>query len=349
MKGDMITMDESILLQYIDGVLSAEKCAEVELWASLSPENEKLLRQLYYTSQVVDRLQIIKKIDTDEALKSFKSTVYKQSRKVSLRKVVKVWQVVAAVILIPVVALSLWGLLSDKKEKVQMMEVHSNPGIVSVVNLPDGSKVWLNAESSLSYPSAFTSENRTVELKGEGYFEVLENKKKPFIVKIAPSYTVEVLGTSFNISAYESDDVIETTLVEGVVKLHLGQGGVNRKSSQLLNPNEKATINRLNGNLTIDVLDVSNETAWLQGELVFRNEPMSEVIKVLGRHFNVDFQIRDKEVLTSVITARFTDEQLPQVMEFLKFASDIDYEIKPRSATSKKEAKRTVVEIRKSK
>lgn len=346
----MTTIDEGILLQYIDGLLSEEERMQVESWASLTPENEKSLYRLYYTSEVIDRLHIHKRIDTDSALRSVKSTIFnKQKGRVSKREAVKVWQLVAIALLMLVVSLSLWGLLKEKEEQVYAIEVHTNPGIVSAVDLPDGSKVWLNAESSFTYPSAFTAENRTVELKGEGFFEVSEYKKRPFLIKIEPSYIVEVLGTTVNISAYDNDDVIETTLVEGAVMLHLGQSGANRKSSQLLNPNEKATINRSTGNLTIDILDVSSEIAWIHGELIFRNEPLARVIKILGRHFNVDFVVCDEELFASMITARFTDEQLPQVMEFLKQTSLMDYEIKEHFDATNEQNIRTVVEVRKKK
>ena len=164
-----------------------------------------------------------------------------------------------------------------------------------------------------------------MELTGQGYFEVTKNAHKPFIVKADKDYSVEVLGTSFNVSAYKDESMIETTLVEGSVKLNVVSGG--KRMTQMLKPNEKAEYQK--GADKIKVFDVNTEydTAWKNGEIIFRNHPMDKVLKTLERHYHVVFEVKDNEILKSIITARFKDEQLPQVLEYLKLAAGIQYAI----------------------
>ncbi len=235
-------------------------------------------------------------------------------------------QKVAAVLFIPVLVLSAYMFMQLGSEKVRMVEVRTNPGVISRFELPDGTKVWLNAGSTLTYPQNFWPESRRVELTGQGYFEVTKDPEKPFIVKVDPIYSVEVLGTTFDVSAYRDDEMIGTTLVEGSVKLNINQKN-GKTVSQLLKPNERAEFSKSTCKLNIASVNADYDTAWINGEIIFRNHSMRQVIKTLSRHYNVKFEVKDNDVLNSVITARFKDEQLPQVMEYLKLASGIKYKI----------------------
>lgn len=183
----------------------------------------------------------------------------------------------------------------------------------------------MNANSELRYPSDFNADTRTVELTGQGYFEVTKNAHKPFIVKADKDYSVEVLGTSFNVSAYKDESMIETTLVEGSVKLNVVSGG--KRMTQMLKPNEKAEYQKGAGKIKVFGVNTEYDTAWKNGEIIFRNHPMDKVLKTLERHYHVVFEVKDNEILKSIITARFKDEQLPQVLEYLKLASGIQYAI----------------------
>lgn len=231
----------------------------------------------------------------------------------------------AAVLFIPVFLLSAYLFIQQGQGNVRTLAVRTNPGVVSAFDLPDGSKVWLNANSELRYLSDFNADTRTVELTGQGYFEVTKNAHKPFIVKADKDYSVEVLGTSFNVSAYKDESMIETTLVEGSVKLNVVSGG--KRMTQMLKPNEKAEYQKGAGKIKVFDVNTEYDTAWKNGEIIFRNHPMDKVLKTLERHYHVVFEVKDNEILKSIITARFKDEQLPQVLEYLKLASGIQYAI----------------------
>ena len=318
-------INEDILIRYIDGMLTEEEAVEVKNWRAASLENEKLLEQVYFTAQVASRLKVMRTVNPDEALSRFKSRIHKKEKRLALRQVLGVIQRAAAVLFIPVFLLSAYLFIQQGQGNVRTLAVRTNPGVVSAFDLPDGSKVWLNANSELRYPSDFNADTRTVELTGQGYFEVTKNAHKPFIVKADKDYSVEVLGTSFNVSAYKDESMIETTLVEGSVKLNVVSGG--KRMTQMLKPNEKAEYQK--GADKIKVFDVNTEydTAWKNGEIIFRNHPMDKELKTLERHYHVVFEVKDNEILKSIITARFKDEQLPQVLEYLKLASGIQYAI----------------------
>ncbi len=318
-------INEDILIRYIDGMLTEEEAAEVKNWRAASLENEKLLEQVYFTTQVASRLKVMRTVNPDEALSRFKSRIHKKEKRLALRQVLGVIQRAAAVLFIPVFLLSAYLFIQQGQGNVRTLAVRTNPGVVSAFDLPDGSKVWLNANSELRYPSDFNADTRTVELTGQGYFEVTKNAHKPFIVKADKDYSVEVLGTSFNVSAYKDESMIETTLVEGSVKLNVVSGG--KRMTQMLKPNEKAEYQKGAGKIKVFGVNTEYDTAWKNGEIIFRNHPMDKVLKTLERHYRVVFEVKDNEILKSIITARFKDEQLPQVLEYLKLASGIQYAI----------------------
>ncbi|WP_455640422.1 FecR domain-containing protein [Parabacteroides sp.] len=343
----METINEEILLQYIDGTLTASDAAAVEEWLAASPENEKLLEQLYFTREVVNRVRVMQSVDPEQSLRRFKAQVQELNKKVRLRRMLWFAQRVAAVLFIPIFVLSvyLW-MQGDKKGEVHMVEMRANPGVVSMLSLPDGSRVWLNSASSLKYPSDFVADNREVELEGQGYFEVTHDAKQPFIVHAGQDYAVEVLGTTFSVAAYADDDRIETTLVEGSVNIHVQTGG-GQELSRRIKPQEKVTFTKTTKELDVETVNTDYETAWKNGEIIFRNHPMSQVLKVLSRHYHVKFVVQDSLVLNSIITARFKDEQLPQVMEYLRLASGIKYTIPKVPVNSTQKQDIPIVEISK--
>ncbi|WP_297900593.1 FecR family protein [uncultured Parabacteroides sp.] len=325
-------INEDILIRYIDGMLTEEEAVEIKDWRAVSPANEKMLEQVYFTTQVACRLRVMQTVNLDEALSRFKSRIHKKKRKLALRRALNSIQQLAAMLFIPFFLLSVYLFIQQSQGNVRMLTVRTNPGVVSAFDLPDGSKVWLNANSELRYPSDFDADTRRVELTGQGYFEVTKDAHKPFIVTVDKNYSVEVLGTSFNISAYKDENMIETTLVEGTVKLNVLSGG--KQMTQMLRPNEKAKYRKGTGKIKVVDVNTEYDTAWKNGEIIFRNHPMNKVLKTLERHYHVVFDVKDNDILKSIITARFKDEQLPQVLEYLRLASGIQYAVHKPTAKS---------------
>ncbi|TKC62358.1 DUF4974 domain-containing protein [Pedobacter hiemivivus] len=157
------------------------------------------------------------------------------------------------------------------------------------VVLPDGTRVWLNAASSLSFPSRFEGSSRTVMLNGEAYFEVTHNKSLPFHVK-GSRQVVEVLGTHFNINSYADEPVVKTTLLEGSVRI-VTTSHMNAKSEQMiLKPGQQAAVSQ---GIKVTSVNTSAAVSWKNGEFIFRDERLSSIMRAISRWYNVEVVYRD--------------------------------------------------------
>jgi len=192
------------------------------------------------------------------------------------------------------------------------------------VVLPDGTRVWLNAASSLTYPVEFSGRERRVELTGEGYFEVAKNADKPFFVKTSDQ-TVEVLGTHFNINCYADENAVKTTLLEGSVKITSNSNGQTLKikpGQQSINT--VAEINVLNG------ADTDEAVAWKNGNFLFRNTDLLTVMRQLCRWYDVDVEYQGTIVSRHYQGRISRNVPVSQVFEILK-TSGINFIINGRT------------------
>lgn len=183
--------------------------------------------------------------------------------------------------------------------------------------LSDGTKVWLNAETELSYPSFFSGESRKVKLKGEAYFEVAPDTSMPFIVETA-RMQVNVLGTSFNVSAYPGK-IQHTTLVGGKVRAQS-----DGKSVELM-PGEQALLT--DSGIMVQTVDVNNYVGWKEKRFVFKNRPIEEVVRELERWYNVRFVI-SQEVQGIRLTANLPKyEDVDKILDIIEDIAQVKYEI----------------------
>ncbi|HAM85155.1 MAG TPA: hypothetical protein DFK15_12965 [Butyricimonas sp.] len=151
------------------------------------------------------------------------------------------------------------------------------------LTLSDGTRVWLNAETELRYPVQFNGKERVVYLKGEAYFEVAKNKKKPFLVQV-DDMAVKVYGTEFNVNTYNK---IETVLVTGSVSMN--QGG----KEVLLKPNQKGVFDQVSGKITVADVDVLAYVSWKNGDFIFRNESLNSIMDKLSRWYGLEVLYQD--------------------------------------------------------
>ena len=152
--------------------------------------------------------------------------------------------------------------------------------------LVDGTKVWLNAASSIEFPVKFVGARRSVKLKGEAYFEVAKDKAKPFIVNAAGT-EVEVLGTHFNVSAYEDDKKVTTTLLEGAVRLKKGA------EAKLLQPGQEAVVNSGSNDIDVKKADLEQVMGWKNGYFIFNDAtPVTVIMKEVARWYDVDIELQ---------------------------------------------------------
>ncbi len=196
-------------------------------------------------------------------------------------------------------------------------------GTRSALKLSDGTSVWLNSGSSIKYPDKFIDKDRKVFLNGEAYFEVESNPEKPFIVETS-SIKVRATGTKFNVLGYSSINENEVTLVSGKVEVGLPCSNDKFKSTNM-EINQHLTFDKNTGAVTIVNEDTYKYISWKEGKLVFRNEPLTEVAKKISQVFNIDIEIRGKEIENYSYRATFQDESLAEILKLLKISSPINY------------------------
>lgn len=225
-------------------------------------------------------------------------------------------------------------------------EVSTRPGSKSMVKLPDGSVVWLNAGSKITYGKEFGREIREVYLTGEGYFDVAHNKEKPFIIHTS-SINIKVLGTAFNVKAYPEDKQTETSLIRGSIEVTIK----NRPNDKIiLSPNEKLIVENdeaskvaqprsvapqtvpLPPMVSINKLKYSEvdstiaETQWVNNKLVFRDESFADLAVRMERWYDVQIEISDPALRQARLNGIFEKETIVQALEALRFSLPFRYE-----------------------
>lgn len=189
--------------------------------------------------------------------------------------------------------------------------------------LPDGSKIWLNAASSLKFPTAFTGGQRDVELTGEAYFEVAKNPSKPFMVNVN-ELNVKVLGTHFNINAYADEDNIKTTLLEGLVQLTSGN------SHNLLKPDEQGIVK--GDNIRIVEVDAERAVAWKNGFFDFNRASIRDIMKQLSRWYNIEVVYNGKVSDDEFMGRIERNVKLSQVLHVLEL-SHVHFKVEDKKIT----------------
>ncbi len=232
-----------------------------------------------------------------------------------------------AAILLPlflVYQYTLYPILKKSGSIVETITVTSAPGMVTKTILPDGSEVWLNALSSLTYPQRFTEKERRVQLSGEAYFKVTSDKKHRFNVETPQKMVVSAYGTEFNVNAYESEATHEVTLASGQVEV---SSEIGSKATETLVVDEKAILQVKTGNIHVVTADTYVETAWKDGKMVFRREKLDKIVTRLSRKFGVDIHLEGDRLKEYEYTATFTDETLEDILDLLKRSAPITYSI----------------------
>ena len=249
-----------------------------------------------------------------------KEAVLLEKQKVAQRKInIYSWGLRAAAVL--VVALLVSNIFfyqkSDSNQLASQLQTITTPyGAKTNITLPDGSRVWLNSGSKLSYPLKF-GKSRLVTLVGEAFFEV-EKNNKPFIVS-ANDGDVVVKGTAFNVKAYADDNIYETTLVEGVVAFNTK----NSKNGVTLKPGEQ--VAKTSKGFTIKQVETKYFTSWKEGKLLFNKEPFPSFMKKLERWYNVKIKYSDPELDKLWYTGAIEMESISEVMEMISKAAPVNY------------------------
>jgi ferric-dicitrate binding protein FerR (iron transport regulator) len=235
----------------------------------------------------------------------------------------------AAILFLPMLAGSYYlGTIRHEKQPMQSGQVYNEVsaafGTRSMLTLADGSRVWLNSGSKLKYPKDFSGRHREVFLTGEGYFEVQSNTSKPFIVR-TKRLNVTATGTRFNVNVSSIEKSNQITLVEGKVTVCTTlPGGKPVEISQML-PSQHLAYDTLSGSYNVLTEDTYRYIAWKDGKLIFRNEPLEDVIRKIGYFYNVDIELKDEKLKEYRYRATFEEESLDEILHLLEISSPVNY------------------------
>lgn len=215
-----------------------------------------------------------------------------------------------------------YNALNNKSAEVLYNTISTPKGGQYQLILSDGSKVWLNAASSLRFPASFAGKERKVELLGEAYFEVAKNAALPFKVKVG-GMEVQVLGTDFNINSYNNESTVRTTLLEGSVKIILNN------SFNLLKPGQQAQMNKAGEIKIINNVDVEEATAWKEGKFQFDKADIYAIMRQLARWYDVNVEY--KGTVTSHFGGTISrDVNLSQVLNMLHLTGEVNFQIQDK-------------------
>lgn len=358
-----MNMDREILERYVKGNATKSEREAVLLWAASSPENSWELERLradlvfdhlpstpvpeYALKRFRKEIQKSSVEESDESADANDSSSSRISTGRSQGNILTIIAKVAAVLFIPLLAFSLYQSvrLNEVRDEFVAISGHTqgdgedslvynvHTGVKGLVDLPDGSKVWLNSGSSVRCPARFARDQRDVVLEGEGYFIVKGDPEWPMLVRTKRNITVKVTGTEFNLSSYENDSEFKLTLVKGNVTIL----NSNNNTETVVTPMEEIVIpDRASIRQHKQQADIHVSTAWKEGFLLFDNTPMEQVIKRMERWYGVSFIIKDSSILNNNFTAEFKSESLSQVLDFIRKSSFIGYKIDETTVTLSK-------------
>lgn len=319
---------EILIVKYLQGTLSVEEHA---LFSEILSQSEQKRKQFEHFQKIWDEavaLHYSDEIDLEQALKVTKKQIPQfKKRVIKLQWLVQA----AAVLLLSLVFGATITYFTNQKPASPISaaqpvyeEIKAAYGTQTKISLADGTSVWLNSGSQLKFPSSFENQpTRHVELIGEGYFEVSKNPQQPFVVH-ANDLSVKVLGTSFNVNAYQQDHV-QVALVEGKVSLSKTSNGKSKELLQL-KPSEVADYDKQDSEILLSTADrIQNYMAWTEGKIVLSDVSTEELINRLESWYNVKIEVAEPSLWNNHFTGTFDDESLDQVLKYLSISTSFKY------------------------
>lgn len=321
----------------ISGNATSEEIQELEGWKNNSGEH---LIQFEKSKKVWEKAE---KYIAEQTLKHDKSKLeaeYARYLSAKIRKMNRQSFIykVAAILAFPVALALGWYFFGNnfggQESPQQFCEIISPKGHVSKAILPDGTEVWINSNSSIIYDAnSFNNIKREIKLTGEAYFEVVSDKENPFTV-ITPHANVKVTGTSFNVNAYPASNVFETVLSEGNIELQFKTG--NRENFDM-NPGQRAIFHFDKNDLLIQQVDAKLFTSWRNGEIIFKDATLADLVKELERIYDIQFHMQPAKLGELRFRGMFSyNNNLIEALEKIKKSSNVDYYIENKEVWLKK-------------
>lgn len=313
-------MDYELLQRYVEGRVTAKEAEQVVDWLDADEAHVKEFMALHKTFDI--------SVMNRPAYRAFR----RRARRTKLLSTIgmELAKIAAAILLVAGIQHG-WHSEHPAKEDAEgqlpCQTLYVPAGQRAELVLPDSTKVWLNAHSKLVYPLSFRKDTRSVELSGEAYFEVRRKEKIPFVVKTS-KVNVKVMGTEFNVSAYEEEAGFEVALLKGSVLLESSK----LRESHPMKPGELVYFK--DGQYHSDVIRHPDYFKWKEGLLCFQNEPISEIMDKLSLYFDVKIRHRGQSFLKEHYTGKFRSkdgvEQVLKVLQMehhFRYAKDIEQNV----------------------
>lgn len=318
MNNDQFHIDPALLARFFSEETTPEENQTIMTWKEASPENAKEFEELRNVWSLLGKINPDQKIDLDKEWEHHQKLIpFKKSSESKSISLKIIWTIAASILLIIGFSYAGWTYFNHKAIESPIAE---NRHLV----LPDGSEVTLNAGSKLSYLKSGWDKMRQVTLEGEGFFEVTKNKHLPFIIHLGKA-DIKVLGTTFNVRAYQKSENYEVTVAEGSVSVYDHE---KTEKNVLLQAGEKALFKKASGELEKLANDDKNFDAWKTRILVFNNDSLPRIIEVLNNVYHQKMTLQDNELSKCTISTTFDHKDLNTILNVLKSTLDVTMEEK---------------------
>jgi ferric-dicitrate binding protein FerR (iron transport regulator) len=320
-------MDETLLLRFLMHRCNPAELKQIEQWTTADKANADWLFEMERIWGLKDEWRFSDTQEVEKAYRRFLTGIGKKepAKRHSAFSWPSLVKYAAAVAVIALLSANLYYMLRNDRPEISLNTVEVPKGQRTALTLSDGTKVWLNSQSTFTYPSAFSTKNREVTLVGEGFFEVVHKDKKPFIVHSSLLQTT-VLGTKFNVKAYPEETAF-VTLSEGKVEVSTTVE-MNRLT---LKPNQQVAYSEETGLTLAKKIDPELVKSWTVGELSFVDQPLSGIAADLERQFDVQIRIQEQSLAEDIFTCRFKETAtIEQILLYLKETKRLDYKINGR-------------------
>lgn len=319
---------EMLLTEYWRGTLDPSRQQEVEAWIEASPGNREKALKYCRLEQYVTEYTLAQEQDEKDLLTLADSVCGAEKSKRIRSRVRKgfcwTFAVSAAAVLVFAVLGGWLGFrhATGTADETELKCCTGSSEVIQVI-LPDETKVWLNSNSTLSYPESFRRKYREVKLEGEAFFDVTSDKDHPFIVQ-TKDCRVKVLGTQFDVEAYpDNGSEFHTTLVSGSVEMSLVTGG--RRRSAVLTPGQRFTYDTENDRASVAYVDTESLTSWRTGRITFYHTSLKDVLTMIGNSFGIRFVINNAALLNDTYSGTFDYQPLEEILSTMEQVTDLHF------------------------
>jgi len=313
-----------LLQNFLNGSISDSQLRELFFW--LNSEKGNLEYEKIFNEGWTNEFDALGNIDSVKLFSKIEAKIkekQKSKKKYFLLRLRNAAAIFILGLILPVIYYSTHTSLKGNRQVIYLNESLSNEKLKKMT-LADGTDVWLMSGSTIIYPSSFVgNETRNVELKGEAFFNVAKDPKHPFIVNLG-TIGLKVVGTSFNIMNYGDENQIQVVLKTGRIDLFKGEYNPNSQFVQV-NPGQLATYEKNESKFSIKTTNTDKYTSWIEGTLLFHDDPLDEVLKKLGRWYNVAIEINDPSASHFPFTATIKNENLDQIIDLLQYSTPFKY------------------------